>query len=526
MKKICVCIVVGIISIGVMCFVSTKKVDAARITSDIVIENEPGIGGGGGSSYITVQPNNVIKNMGKGIDLSYPGLDHIKSSLFTDAYSEKLVDYAVNHAVESPNTRYFSYSALEISDLKNKVSNQAKNDLNIVGSDGSSMEGSINVTGSKCLNQVESSNSSNYYYYESIFKECYRTSINKDYYLPDNISKNNGYRECFLEDLNEMASSTGDFNYIEFFETYGTHVLSSAVFGGAIETLIHVSNLSYSFNQDVKNEFETKAEAAIDMNLTKEEIVVNVNSKSQFINSTKYSFMNNTCEISVDEIGLLARKTNANNSSVNFSYENWNKSLSEANYGNVGLLSLGGDKIYGIWDVIPKEYSDLKDTIKTECISYLNRAKPRNDKYGSLGTGQLPYYLVRADEVVVTDDCIDRNIKDCVIIKNIDGYVGLAQYKEKGYTKMLITLRFQAKEIDDGYAELYCFRKEPTSGNIADILLHCWEVDLPSGSEYKWYETFFEIDISTEMFYICYDASGAWGDDWLNQNMFVKVTFL
>lgn len=524
MKKLCVCIVTGIISIGVMVFAPTTKVDAARISPDIVIANDPEFGAG--NSYITVQPNNVIKNMGKGIDLSYPGLDHIKSSLFTDSYSEKLVDYAVNHAVESPNTRYFSYSSLDISDLKNKVSNQVITNLNIVGSDGNSLVGSINVIGSKCLNQIENNNSSNYYYYESIYKECYRTSINKDFYLPDNISKNNGYRECFLKDLEEMASSVGTFKYNEFFETYGTHVLSSAVFGGAIEAIIHVSSMSYSFNEEVQAEFEEKAKAAINMDLANDEIEIDVDSKSKFLNSTKYSYMNNSCEISVDEIGLLARQANANNSNVSFSYENWNNSLSAANYGNVGLLSFGGDKIYGIWDVIPNEFKGLKDTIQRECTAYLNRIQPKEDKYGSLETGKLPYHLVRSDGIIVKDEYVNNNHMDLIRIDKIKGYVGLEQYKERGYTKMLVTLRFQAKEINDGYAEIYCLDEIPTSKYVDGISLHYWKRDLPSDSGYYWYETSFEVDISKQLFYICYDASGSWNDDWSNQNMLIKITFL
>lgn len=44
--------------------------------------------GGGSQQYITVSPNNSILDMGKGIDLSYSGLDHIKSSVFSDDYAK------------------------------------------------------------------------------------------------------------------------------------------------------------------------------------------------------------------------------------------------------------------------------------------------------------------------------------------------------------------------------------------------------------------------------------------------------
>ncbi len=36
---------------------------------------------------------------------------------------------------------------------------------------------------------------------------------------------------------------------------------------------------------------------------------------------------------------------------------------------------------------------------------------------------------------------------------------------------MLITLRFQAKEIDDGYAEVYVLTKKPTSKKL--MIVNC-----------------------------------------------------
>lgn len=56
-----------------------------------------------------------------------------------------------------------------------------------------------------------------------------------------------------------------------------------------------------------------------------------------------------------------------------------------------------------------------------------------------------------------------NNHYDYVYLPYLDGFVGKNEYINKGYKKMLITLRFQAKEIDDGYAEVYVLTKKPTS---------------------------------------------------------------
>ena len=59
-----------------------------------------------------------------------------------------------------------------------------------------------------------------------------------------------------------------------------------------------------------------------------------------------------------------------------------------------------------------------------------------------------------------------------------------------------------------------------------DFKLHYWKTDLPSDGVYHWYETSFELNIDINDFYLCYDASGGLDDDWSNQMMYLKITFL
>lgn len=80
--------------------------------------------------------------------------------------------------------------------------------------------------------------------------------------------------------------------------------------------------------------------------------------------NSKYSYLNSDCSIKVNEIGLVERNDTVSNSDYSFSYSNWNELLKKSNYGNSGLISLGNDKIYGIWDIVPNSMSSLKKIIK------------------------------------------------------------------------------------------------------------------------------------------------------------------
>lgn len=190
MKKIlCVGLVV---SFGVILLLGFSKKSYAKIDHNFSFSDGGNTGGGGGSQqYITVSPNNSILDMGKGIDLSYSGLDHIKSSVFSDDYAKKLVDYAASHSIESSKKHHYVTSSLEIGEIYNTINKNFKEDLNINYNSNDEetikINGLINVSGSQCLYKEENNKSSNFYYYDTLVQESYKTSISKDYFLPETI---------------------------------------------------------------------------------------------------------------------------------------------------------------------------------------------------------------------------------------------------------------------------------------------------------------------------------------------------
>lgn len=366
MKKIlCVGLVV---SFGVILSLGFSKKSYAKIDHNFSFSDGGNTGGGGGNQqgggsqqYITVSPNNSILDMGKGIDLSYSGLDHIKSSVFSDDYAKKLVDYAASHSIESSKKHHYVTSSLEIGEIYNTINKNFKEDLNINYNSNDEetikINGLINVSGSQCLYKEENNKSSNFYYYDTLVQESYKTSISKDYFLPETIEANSGYSNSFLKDLNEMKQNTYRFDYYDFFETYGTHLLSSAIFGGSIEAFVHIFNKNYAFSENYKNDITENASMLIKLDDINSNLNVNVSNQNAILMNSKYSYLNSDCSIKVNGIGLVERNDTVSNSDYSFSYSNWNELLKKSNYGNSGLISLGNDKIYGIWDIVPNSMS-------------------------------------------------------------------------------------------------------------------------------------------------------------------------
>lgn len=161
--------------------------------------------------------------------------------------------------------------------------------------------------------------------------------------------------------------------------------------------------------------------------------------------NSKYSYLNSDCSIKVNEIGLVERNDTVSNSDYSFSYSNWNDLLKKSNYGNSGLISLGNDKIYGIWEIVPNSMSSLKKIIKEKCLSYFQREISNNDKYDSLSSGKLLFSLIRNESIIVTDDYVCNNHYDYVYLSYLDGFVGKNEYINKGYKKDVDNIKISSK---------------------------------------------------------------------------------
>ena len=73
-----------------------------------------------------------------------------------------------------------------------------------------------------------------------------------------------------------MKQNTYIFDYYDFFATYGTHLLSSAIFGGSVEAFVHIFNKNCAFSENYKNDITENASMLIKLDDINSNLNVNV----------------------------------------------------------------------------------------------------------------------------------------------------------------------------------------------------------------------------------------------------------
>lgn len=204
----------------------------------------------------------------------------------------------------------------------------------------------------------------------------------------------------------------------------------------------------------------------------------------------------------------------------------------------VTLVPLKEGYVFGGW------YSDA------ELTNYINPNSPtkaqitKGTAYAKWVEVETKSYVLRENtEVSITDKGISKQQLDRIPISS--------DYKIKnlilsGYTKILVTVTVNVREVDDGYQYIFLYgdSSKPSSveslmdvydkyvfGNdeVDDSLLYMHKFDYGgNGKNKNWGDISFEVLIDTDRIsddlYLRYDASGMLGDDWKNKNVRVSIT--
>lgn len=146
-------------------------------------------------------------------------------------------------------------------------------------------------------------------------------------------------------------------------------------------------------------------------------------------------------------------------------------------------------------------------------VPYLNRG----DIVGSK--------LVRSSEYRINDEGFMVNSYDRIDIQSITGFT-YTQLKNLGYKNLKIEISINVREINDGYQHIAIF--DSSFENAKELASTKFEHGrLKKDTSTKTYNFTYNIsldDIPSSLFYIRYDGSGAFEDDWVNSNLNVKLT--
>ena len=94
-----------------------------------------------------------------------------------------------------------------------------------------------------------------------------------------------------------------------------------------------------------------------------------------------------------------------------------------------------------------------------------------------------------------------------------------------GYTKIAIKISMSVREIDDGYQYIAIYNGSSSSAKQ----LRSTKFEHGSSKDTSTWTHNFTYNLSLDdlvdsKFYIRYDASGAFSDDWVNKNLNIQIT--
>ncbi|MDE5715755.1 MAG: hypothetical protein K2I42_06435 [Anaeroplasmataceae bacterium] len=141
---------------------------------------------------------------------------------------------------------------------------------------------------------------------------------------------------------------------------------------------------------------------------------------------------------------------------------------------------------------------------------------------------QTESLLIREEEKkIIADDPYTKGVDDIVNISSILGTT-TAQLIEEGYKSLHITVKFRAKEIDDGYQEIYLYDGASSSSRKISTTIF----ELTPGKKqtnYSYEEHYLTCklsEIKSDMVCIRWGAHGKGNDDWLCASVRVLLSVI
>ncbi len=322
------------------------------------------------------------------------------------------------------------------------------------------------------------------------------------YYYEDHFSS--GYLNA-LERLSSRKMGYGD-----FFSTYGTHLITSAIYGGKIEAYFSVLSNKVMFTESVKNTIENQISiSASNITGIGNSYNLSLAGKGNFTSSNHISATN-----IVVKGGNFSGLTNS-------ALSQWQQSLTIYNddneivEDNTALITYSENGLLPLWDILPEEYGDLYDEMRREYNDYVVAEQNKVSKI--LYNNDLTYSSEVVEEgiLTITDSGRFNQSRTCVDLQ--DEYcLDLNFLKKMGYQNVKLVFTCKIKEVWDGYQWFFIYLDSSETSE----LLASYSTSIGDGEKIStWTNVSFELNIDIDKllsneFVIRYGASGDYEDTW------------
>lgn len=171
----------------------------------------------------------------------------------------------------------------------------------------------------------------------------------------------------YLKDLSSLYSNQSPSEFVKFFERYGTHLITSGVFGGRLNAYYAAVTNKSTIDVAVSSELKTAIEAGISA----------VNNGS--VNTNVSAAIRDILNTSEFETSFYASAYGGNTftavtiDDMNSHYSSWASSFNTSDESAV-LINYPVNSLIGLWDILPNEYTDMRTNMEDAFIDYYKNA--------------------------------------------------------------------------------------------------------------------------------------------------------
>ncbi|MBQ2713124.1 MAG: hypothetical protein IJF71_07060 [Clostridia bacterium] len=282
-----------------------------------------------------------------------------------------------------------------------------------VGADVNAMFASITVGFKNNASFEYSGYTDQYYYIWDNYIARYRQSL-VDYGVKGKYL--NYLSDSYLSALATLAESGTDEDYYRFFETYGTHLLASCVFGGRFNAYYSVVAEKNTITEAMATEITTKIGVGSDVNF-------NAGLTASIENTIKTENYK-TCFDAVAYGGTPLGSMSLEGFTE--SHQAWLSSL-----GDVGETQsctiVGYEGLIALWELLPTQYASLAEKMQNAFMQYYQMEyngviesfsySDTVNYAGGTGTAEDPYLIANSTHLCNIEMNMDAHYK---LIENID----------------------------------------------------------------------------------------------------------
>lgn len=182
-----------------------------------------------------------------------------------------------------------------------------------------------------------------------------------EYYFDGYASKTmftNALSSSFLSDASNLQSNYSESLANQFINTYGTHIMTSSIWGATIEMHYSLIGTSEAIEEQKRN--KASVEAMLSVNRWEASLATDLDFNKEDFTSNKDLNVNMSIKFSGGTNQAIGF-SEENITGFNEFYAEWAQSTNEER--NLALVDVGANSLHCIWDLLPDSYSDLKDKL-------------------------------------------------------------------------------------------------------------------------------------------------------------------